>query len=134
MAMTDAVPALYYKGLRTDTANTDAGYIDVPHNGKGYTVRRVTVYNSSLVTTGATANNATTELSVRGGAGGTGTVVVSNAQLIGLTGNTIVQDRTVAATGISPAVTDTRLYLRIGAASGVTNSAIDVVIVIEPLV
>lgn len=134
MAMTDAVPALYYKGLRTDTGSTDAGYIDIPHNGKGYTVRRVTVYNSRLITTDATANGATATLSVRGGAGGTGTSIVADAALTGLTGNTIVLDRTVAATGISPAVTDSRLYLRVGTASGVTNSAIDVVIVIEPLV
>lgn len=133
MALQDATNALVVKAVPTDTATTDGAYIDVPFTGVGYTVRRVTVYNSRTLSTGATVNGATATLSVRGGAGGTGTSIVADAALTGLTGSTIALDRTVAATGISPVVSDKRLYIRTGTASGQTGSGIDVVIVIEPL-
>jgi len=133
MALQDATNAFVCRGIRTDTASTDAFILPIPYTGKGYTVRRVTVYNSRLLATGATANGATATLGVFGSAAGAGTSVVANAALTGLTGSTIVLDRTVAATGISPLVTDTNLYIRVGTASGVTDSAIDVVVVIEPL-
>lgn len=133
MALQDTVPALVAKGVKTDTASTDAFQLRVPFTGKGYTVRRVTVYNSVIGSTGATANGATATLGVFGSAAGAGTSVVANAALTGLTGSTIVLDRTVAATGISPIVTDPILYIRVGTASGVTGSEIDVVVVIEPL-
>lgn len=133
MALQDSTNALVARGIRTDTASTDAYILPIPYSGKGYTVRRVTVYNSRLLATGATANNSSATLSVRGGAGGTGTSVVADAALTTHTGSTIVSDRTVAATGITPLVTDTNLYIRVGTASGVTDSAIDVVVVYEPL-
>lgn len=133
MPLQDATPALICKAVKSDTLNTDAYALTVPFTGAGYTVRRVTVYNSRLLTTGATANGATATLSVRGTAGGAGTSIVADAALTGLTGSTIVLDRTVAATGISPVVTDKILYIRIGTASGVANSGFDVVVVIEPL-
>ena len=133
MALVDATPALFVKAVPTDTGSTDAAQIRIPFTGVGYTVRRVTAYNSRILATGATANGATASLSVRGGAGGTGTSVVADAALTGLSGSTIVLDRTVAATGVTPVVTDQILYIRVGTASGVAGSGIDVCIVIEPL-
>lgn len=133
MALQDATNAFVCRGIRTDTASTDAFILPIPYTGKGYTVRRVTVYNSRLLATGATANNGSATLSVRGTAGGAGTSIVSDAALTTVTGSTVVSDRTVAATGITPLVSDTNLYIRVGTASGVTDSAIDVVVVIEPL-
>lgn len=124
----DSYPCVFAKGVLTDTASTDAYILPIPFTGRGYAVRRVTVHNSRLITTGATANGATASLSVRGTAGGAGTSIVADAALTGLTGSTIVLDRTVAATGISPIVTDQNLYIRVGTASGVANSAIDVCI------
>jgi hypothetical protein len=124
MPLIDAVPCLVAKGVLTDTASTDAFVINVPV--PRYTVRRVTVYNAS-------GNVATATLSVRGGPGGTGTSIVADAALTGVTGSTVVNDRTVAATGVTPAVTDDLLYIRIGTASGVAGATIDVAVVIEPL-
>lgn len=127
MPLQDAVPALVAKRVRTDTASTDAAVVNVPFTGSGYTVRRVTVYNAQ----GGSSASAT--LSVRGSAGGTGTSIVADAALTGVTGATVVSDRTVAATGVTPIVTDPNLYIRIGTASGVTGTSVDVVIVYEPL-
>lgn len=132
MPIIDAVPAIIVKNVRTDTASTDFPVV-IPFTGRGYTVRRVSVYNSRILDTNATATNATATLSVRGGAGGTGTSIVADAALTTHTTNLIVSDRTVAGTGITPLVTDHTLYVRVGTASGVAGSAIDVVIVIEPL-
>lgn len=128
MPLQDSYPCLFVEGVLTDTASTDAAIVQVPYTGSGYAVRRVTVYNSRVLSTGATANGATATLSVRGTAGGAGTSIVADAALTGLTGKTIVLDRTVAATALSPIVTDRNLYIRVGTASGVTGSAIDVVI------
>jgi hypothetical protein len=133
MALQDSYPVLVAKAVPTDVASTDGFALTVPYTGVGYTVRRVTVYNSRVGSTGATCNGATATLSVRGTAGGAGTSIVADAALTGLTGSTIVLDRTVAATGISPAVTDKILYLRTGTASGVTGSVIDVVVEWAPL-
>ena len=126
MPIQDSYQCLVVKKVKTDTASTDSASITIPFTGSGYAVRRVTVYNSKLSTTGATANGATASLSVRGSAGGTGTSIVADAALTGLTGSTIVLDRTVAATALSPIVTDPILYIRTGTASGVANSVIDV--------
>lgn len=126
MPMQDSYQCLVVKKVKTDTATTDAATISVPFTGSGYAVRRVTVYNSKLGTTGATANGATATLGVFGSAAGAGTSIVANAALTGLTGSTIVLDRTVAATALSPIVTDPILYIRVGTASGVANSVIDV--------
>jgi len=128
MPIKDGYPILLVKGLKTDTASTDAAIVAVPFGGVGYSVRRVTVYNSRLSTTGATANGAVASLSVRGGAGGTGTSVVADAALTGLSGNTIALDRTIAATALSPVPADPNLYIRVGTASGVAASIVDVVI------
>lgn len=133
MPLKDAVPAVWAKAVPSDTGTTDAATITIPFTGAGYTVRRVTVYNSRILATNATANGATASLSVRGGAGGTGTSIVADAALTGLTGSTIVLDRTVAATGVTPIVTDKTLYIRVGTASGVSGSGFDVVVVYEPL-
>ena len=59
MPLQDSTPALLCKTIKTDTATTDAYALTIPYTGVGYTVRRVTVYNSRLGTTGATANGAT---------------------------------------------------------------------------
>lgn len=126
MPMQDSYQCLVVKKVKTDTATTDAATISIPFTGSGYAVRRVTVYNSKLGTTGATANGATATLGVFGSAAGAGTSIVANAALTGLTGSTIVLDRTVAATALSPIVTDPILYIRVGTASGVANSVIDV--------
>lgn len=40
----------------------------------------------------------------------------------------MVSERTVAATGVTPAVTDDNQYVRIGTASGVAGSTIDIAI------
>lgn len=122
----DAVPGIVLKNIPTDVAATDYA-LTIPQVGKGYTVRRVTCYNA----TGG--SSATATLSVRGSTGGTGTSVVADAALVTHVDNTIVSDRTVAATGVTPIVDDPVLYIRIGTASGVTGSKIDVVVVIEPL-
>ena len=55
------------------------------------------------------------------------------ARILRIDDSGIVLDRTVAATGISPVVDDPILYVRVGTASGVAGSGIDVVVVIEPL-
>ena len=48
--------------------------------------------------------------------------------LTGVTGATIVSERTVAATGVTPKVTDDKLYIRVGTASGVAGTTVDVAI------
>lgn len=133
MSLQEGYPIIHVKAIRSDTASTDAAIVPIPNAGSGYTVRRITVYKSRLESTGATANGATATLSVRGGAGASGTSIVADAALTGLTGSTIVLDRTVAATGISPIVTDANLYFRIGTASGVAGSVFDAVIEYSPL-
>ena len=77
----------------------------------------------------ASGNNGSATLSVRGGAGGTGTSIVSDAALTTHTASNVVSARTVAATGVTPVVTDDVLYVRVGTASGVAGSTIDVAIV-----
>mgnify|MGYP003509941074 CR=1 FL=1 len=105
MPVQDALPCLFGFKLKADTANTDAYALTVPFTGKGYVVRRVTIYNSRNLVTGATASNASATFSVWGSAGGTGT----------------------------PIVDDPVLYFRIGTASGVANSGFDVVVEISAL-
>lgn len=133
MPLKDARSCLQATRIKTDTASTDAYALEIPFTGRGYIVRSVSVSGSRLSTTGATANGATATLSVRGTAGGAGTSIVADAALTGLTGSTIVQDLTVAATGLTPIVTDKILYIRVGTASGVTNSIIDVTVEITAL-
>lgn len=53
---------------------------------------------------------------------------MADAALTGVTGATIVSERTVAATGVTPKVTDDVLYVRVGTASGVAGTTVDVVI------
>lgn len=126
MGMQDSRSCLIAKKIKTDTASTDAYLLTIPFTGSGYIVRSVNIYNSKLGTTGATANGATASLSIRGTAGGAGTSIVADAALTGLTGSTIVLASTVAATAVTPIVTDPILYIRVGTASGVANSVIDV--------
>lgn len=128
MPVQDSYQCLTAKAIKTDTASTDAYILPMPYTGKGYAVRRVTVYNSRLGTTGATANGATATLSVYTAAAAGGSAIVADAALTGLTGSTIVLDRTVAAAGLSPLVTAANLYIRVGTASGVANSVIDVTV------
>lgn len=128
MPLKDSYQCLVAKGVKTDTGSTDAAVIAVPFGGRGYAVRRVTVYNSRDGVTGATVNGATASISVRGGAGGTGTSFVADAALTGLTGSTIALDRTIAATALSPVPTDQNLYVRVGTASGVAGSVVDVAV------
>lgn len=133
MPLQDAYACLVAKAIKTDTASTDAYALTIPYTGAGYIVRRVTAYKSRLGTTGATADNSLTTLSVRGTAGGAGTSIVADAALTAFTGSTVVGDRTIAATGLTPLVTDKILYLRVGTASGVANSVIDVAVEISAL-
>lgn len=70
---------------------------------------------------------------MRGGAGGTGTVIVADAALTTHTAANVASARTVAATALTPIVTDDKLYIRVGTASGVAGSTIDVVIYGEAL-
>ena len=105
----------------TDTATTDAATINIPC--KNYIITGVYVYNAS----GGSSASAT--LSVRGTAGGAGTSIVADAALTTHTGETVVSSRTVAATGVTPVVTDDLLYVRVGTASGVAGSTIDIAIV-----
>lgn len=128
MPMQDGYQCLSAKAIKTDTAATDAYTLYIPFTGQGYVVQKIHVYRSRLSTTGATANGATATLSIRGGAGGTGTSIFADAALTGLTGSTIVLSLTPAATALTPIVTDQNLYIRVGTASGVANSIIDVAI------
>ena len=77
----------------------------------------------------ASGNNASATLSVRGSAGGSGTSIVADAALTTHTAANVVSSRTVAATGVTPVVTDDLLYVRVGTASGVAGSTIDIAIV-----
>lgn len=121
MAMIDSWSLLgFVKGVKTDTASTDAGVIDIPC--RNYVIKGVTAYNAQG------GSSATATLSVRGGAGGTGTTVVADAALTTHTGPTIVSERTVAATGVTPLVSDDKQYIRIGTASGVAGTTVDVAI------
>jgi len=125
MAITDARPVLgFAKGVKTDTAATDAAVIDIP--SRQYQVTGVTAYNAS-------GNNSAATLSVRGGAGGTGTTIVADAALTTHTAANVASARTVAATALTPIVTDDKLYVRVGTASGVAGSTVDVVIYGEVL-
>jgi len=114
--------------IGTATANTDFPVVIPVASSRGYTVRRVTCYDDQ----GGSSASAT--LSVRGLPGGAGTSVVADAALTTHTGATVVSDRTVAATGVTPAVLDPILYVRIGTASGVAGTSIRGYIVVEPLV
>jgi|JI10StandDraft_1071094.scaffolds.fasta_scaffold311967_3 hypothetical protein len=121
----DAVPGIVLKNVPTDVASTDY-QLTIPQVGKGYTVRRVTVYD-------AQGDSSLATLSVRGGAGGTGTTIVADDVLMTHVTSDIVSDRIVAATGITPIVDDPILYVRVGMASGVAGSKVSVIVVIEPL-
>lgn len=133
MPLQDLVQCLVAKAVKTDTGSTDAYALTIPFTGSGYVVSAIYVYKSRLSTTGATANGATATLSIRGTAGGAGTSIFANAALTGLTGSTVVLSLTPAATALTPIVTDPILYLRVGTASGVANSVIDVAVVIHAL-
>lgn len=126
MSMPQPQNVIPFGPISTATANTDF-IVNIPVAARGYTVRRVTCYDAQ----GGSSASAT--LSVRGGPGGTGTSVVADAALTTHTGPTVVSDRTVAATGVTPAVTDNNLYVRIGTASGVAGTSIRGYFVIEPL-
>ena len=123
MSTIDALPILALaKGVLTDTATTDAAIVDLPIGGtSGFIVDSVVVYN-------ATGNLATATLGVFTGAGGTGATIVADAALTGLTDPTVVLQRTVAATAVTPQVRADRLFVRIGTASGVAGGRLDVVI------
>lgn len=122
----DAVPGIVLKNISTDVAATDY-QLPIPQVGKGYTVRRITVYNA----TGGSSAAAT--LSVWGSSGGTGTAIVADDALVTHVTSNIVSDRTIAATGVTSIVDDPVLYFRVGTPSGVTGSKVDAVVVIEPL-
>jgi hypothetical protein len=124
MALQDSYNCLLVESIATDVATTDAYTLNIPYTGSGIVVRRITCYDSRLLTTGATANNATATLGVFTAAGGTGVTIVADAALTTHTGSTIVSDRTVAATALTPKVTATTLIFRVGTASGVTSSGI----------
>lgn len=121
MALKDAYQFLgFRKAIPTDVATTDYE-IDMPCDN--FVVKSVTCYNAS-------GNNATATLGVfsgKGGASGNSTIV-ADAALTTHTAATVVSERTVAATAITPKVTADKLYVRIGTASGVAGSTIDVII------
>ena len=106
----------FAKAVPTDGATTDAAPC------KNYIITGVYCYNAS-------GNNGSATLSVRGTAGGAGTSIVADAALTTHTAANVVSSRTVAATGVTPVVSDDLLYIRVGTASGVAGSTIDVAIV-----
>lgn len=106
--------------IKTDTATTDAAIVNIPANR--YIITDVVVFNAQ----GGSSASAT--LSVRGSAGGAGTSVVADAALTTHTGATVVSKRTLAATATTPIITDDNLYVRIGTASGVAGTTVDVAI------
>lgn len=110
----------FAKAVPTATAATDAATINIPC--KNYIITGVYCYNAS-------GNNSSATLSVRGSAGGSGTSIVADAALTTHTAANVVSPRTVAATGLTPVVTDDVLYVRVGTASGVAGSTIDIAIV-----
>lgn len=125
MSQIDALPILgFAKGVRTDVAASDAAVIEIPVSpaAPGFIVDSVHVYNAQG------GSSATATLGVFGGAGGTGATIVADAALTGHTGPTVVSARTVAATATTPAVRTETLFVRIGTASGVAGSTVDVVI------
>lgn len=122
----DAVPGIVLKNIPTDVAATDY-QLPIPQVGKGYTVRRITVYNA----TGGSSAAAT--LSVWGSSGGAGTAIVSDVPLFSLMTSSAVSDLSILPTAVTPIVDDPALYFRVGIASGVTGSKVDAVVVIEPL-
>lgn len=123
MPLQDAISVLgFAKGVRTDAATTDAAIIEIPQVGAGYVVTSVLVYNA----TGG--SSATATLGVFGAAAGASPTIVADAALTTHTGATIVSSRTVAATAATPVVTADRLYVRIGTASGVAGTAVDIAI------
>jgi hypothetical protein len=127
MPIRDGYPSFTVVGIPTDTATTDAATFDMPvPGGVGYRITKVYVHNSRVLATGATANGATATFGVFGAAAGAAPTIVANAALTGLTGSTIVLEATVAATALTPKVTADTLYFRIGTASGVAGSGIDV--------
>ena len=120
MALIDSWSLLgFAKAVPTATASTDAAQINIPC--KQYVIKGVTCYNAS-------GNNGSATLSVRGTAGGAGATIVADAALTTHTGATVVSERTVAATGVTPLVSDDILYIRVGTASGVAGSTIDVAV------
>lgn len=123
MPLIDSLQILGFAEIATDGAAVDAGIIDLPSRGKGNVILYVIAYDA----TGGSSALAT--LSVRGSAGGAGTTIVADAALTTHTGATVVSQRTVAATGVTPAVTDDKLYLRITTPSGVAGTKIKVAIV-----
>ena len=133
MSMKGGNNCIYAVGVPTDTATTDGASVKVPFTGSGYVVEQVYVSKSRVLSTGATANNATATLGVFGATGGGAPIIVANAALTTHVDNTIVSSRTVAATAVTPIVTASTLYLRTGTASGVTGSGVDVTIAYTPI-
>lgn len=120
MALQDAFAHLgFKKTIATATASTDAAEIDIPV--QSFRVTHVTFYNAS-------GNNALATVGVFTGAGGTGATIVANAALTTHTASTVVTEATVAATALTPRVTADKLYIRVGTASGVAGSTIDVIV------
>jgi protein tyrosine phosphatase len=68
-----------------------------------------------VVITNASTNLTTAHCSVYTGAGATGTAIVADAVMTGLTGSTIVDQRTVASTAV---VSKDTIYFRVGTAQG----------------
>ena len=124
MSLIDAQPILgFAKGVSTNVTNTDVAEIDIPVAlGSGFIVDSVHVYN-------AVGDNTLTTLGVFTAAGGAGVTIVANAAL-GAThaAATGVTARTVAATATTPIVRADRLFVRVGTASGVAGSAVDIVV------
>lgn len=116
MALIDGLALLgFAKGVKTDAAATDAAVIDIPHDRCH--VLGVVAYNAS-------GNNALATLGVFTAASGGGTGVVADAALTTHTTAAVNSARTVA----DPAVNADKLYVRVGTASGVAGSTIDVAV------
>jgi hypothetical protein len=122
MPMQDAIQILgFAKAVPTSVAATDAATINVPQIGVGYVVTSVLCYN-------AVGNNATATLGVFGAAAGAAPIIVADAALTTHTAANVVSSRTIAATATTPVVTSDFLTIRVGTASGVAGSTIDIVI------
>jgi hypothetical protein len=124
MSLIDAQPILgFAKAVPTSGASTDAAVIDLPISPvAGFIVDSVVAYNAS-------GDNTLTTIGVFTGAGGTGVTIVANAAL-GAThaAATGVTQRTVAATAVTPQVRAESLFVRVGTASGVAGSTVDIVV------
>lgn len=104
-------------------ATGDAAVVPITYTGT-YSVANVIVTNSQV--SGASGSIAAGALGVFTAAAAGGTAIVSNATLTGVTGSTVVSQRTVASTAALTTAATPNLYVNVGTA--VANGTCDVFI------